>query len=473
MVRFVAHVAPCLSIALAVLACSGDDGAAPVAPPVSGPTFHEHVEPILQQHCQKCHKAGGLAPFALMTYTDARGVSAMMKRETAERRMPPWGAQDTSECKPKLPWIGDERLTDAEIKTIADWDAAGAPEGDPAKAPPPAVLETLELPNPTLTLTPRAPWVTSGSRDELRCFVIDDPAIAAGGYVRGVHVLPGNPKVVHHAAVMADPTGKRSAEAGPDGSYDCSQINMLGGEEGLGFREPGEKSGAILQAWTPGARPIDLPPNIGIHVTAGSKIILQIHYSPGGVANDPDLTRVQIRMGPEKPEYLLYMNAIGNFPARVGDDGLQPGPSDRETIEFRIPANASAHVEEMLITVPPRSPAWQDVDFRLYGLMAHMHLAGVDEKVDLVKPTGEICLLQDRWDFHWQRTYQYDAPIERLPKIKPGDKYRLRCTYDNTMANRRLGAEYRARLLQPMDLTLGEETVDEMCLLIQQILVKA
>jgi hypothetical protein len=40
------------------------------------------------------------------------------------------------------------------------------------------------------------------------------------------------------------------------------------------------------------------------------------------------------------------------------------------------------------------------------------------------------------------------------------------------MQNRRLAAEYRARGLQPMDLVLGEQTLDEMCLVIPQLLVR-
>jgi hypothetical protein len=68
--------------------------------------------------------------------------------------------------------------------------------------------------------------------------------------------------------------------------------------------------------------------------------------------------------------------------------------------------------------------------------------------------------------------YSYAAPVEKLPTLLPGDRLDLRCTYDNSMQNRRLGAEYRARGLLPMDLHLGEQTTDEMCLAIPQLLVK-
>jgi len=105
--------------------------------------------------------------------------------------------------------------------------------------------------------------------------------------------------------------------------------------------------------------------------------------------------------------------------------------------------------------------------------MAHQHLAGIDVKVDLERGADGQCLLQDRWDFHWQRLYTYAAPVEQLPTLEPGDKIKLRCTYDNAMTNRRLGPELKARGLTPMDIRLGEETLDEMCLALPQLLVKA
>jgi hypothetical protein len=68
--------------------------------------------------------------------------------------------------------------------------------------------------------------------------------------------------------------------------------------------------------------------------------------------------------------------------------------------------------------------------------------------------------------------YTYASPVNQLPTVEPGDKLKLRCTYDNSMMNRRLAAEYKARGLQPIDLKLGEQTLDEMCLFIPQLLVR-
>lgn len=128
----------------------------------------------------------------------------------------------------------------------------------------------------------------------------------------------------------------------------------------------------------------------------GSKLIMQIHHSPGGSKPDADLTNVQLRWTLQKPEYLLFTIAVGNFPFSFNGEGLMPGPGDRNATaaEFRIPANAKQHVESMQITLPPRedaatNPIW------IYGVMAHEHLAGVDAKVDLERAGETQCLLQD------------------------------------------------------------------------------
>ncbi len=99
----------------------------------------------------------------------------------------------------------------------------------------------------------------------------------------------------------------------------------------------------------------------------------------------------------------------------------------------------------MQLTFGPDRGSESTEPLYLYGVMGHAHLAGIDVKVDLEHAGDRQCLLEDKWDFHWQRMYTYAAPPEKLPTLEPGDKISLRCTYDNSMQNRRLGAEYKAQ----------------------------
>jgi hypothetical protein len=116
----------------------------------------------------------------------------------------------------------------------------------------------------------------------------------------------------------------------------------------------------------------------------------------------------------------------------------------------------------------------------LYGAMAHMHLIGTDRRVfadhaaTASQPAREECALHEpRWNFDWQRMYLYAANRDQLPVLNPGDRLRVRCTYDNTTANpgvQRLLSD--TQRTQPFDVTLGEQTTNEMCIAILPVLYK-
>ncbi len=53
------------------------------------PTFHADVEPILQAHCQQCHRPDEAAPMSLLTYEEARPWARAIQEAVALSRMPP------------------------------------------------------------------------------------------------------------------------------------------------------------------------------------------------------------------------------------------------------------------------------------------------------------------------------------------------------------------------------------------------
>src|SRR5580698_922902 len=107
-------------------------------------TFSHDVAPILYRQCAACHRPGGVAPFSLLTYQDASKRAALVATITAKRVMPPW--------LPTAPHFRNERrLTDAEIATLSQWAAAGAPSGDLSSAPaPPRFPDGWQLGAPDL-----------------------------------------------------------------------------------------------------------------------------------------------------------------------------------------------------------------------------------------------------------------------------------------------------------------------------------
>jgi len=42
------------------------------------PTFDRDVAPILYKHCASCHRSGQIAPFPLLTYSDASKRAALI-----------------------------------------------------------------------------------------------------------------------------------------------------------------------------------------------------------------------------------------------------------------------------------------------------------------------------------------------------------------------------------------------------------
>lgn len=451
----------CTFLLVLASSCSTGTESSPVSDgrTIGTPTYYDDIAPLVNQHCAKCHYTGGIGPFPLTTYEETAKMADAMVAETAARTMPPWTAQNTDECTPPFPWRDDERLTLDEIDLVRRWAAGGALAGAvPATPVPGPDFASMTLANATYDLTPRTPYtpVATALQDDFRCFVVDAPPelVANGGWVSGIDVLPSNPAIVHHATVWADIGGIEASKAGPDGSWPCS----------TGMVPLPTDTGEVpnltwLLSWSPGAKPLVLPEGVAIQIQPQSQIVVQVHYSTGGKVVAPDQSHIRIQMAASAPQYNLLNWGLGNYnyPTPSGD-GLQPGPDDPPgVVEFKVPARASSHTETMIATEGDANP------IILYGVRGHAHLSANDIKVDVIHDGVDTCMLQDKWDFHWQRSYAFDTTLDTLPRIQPGDRVKIRCTYDNTMNNLRLGNELLARGLQPMDMPLGEDTLDEMC----------
>lgn len=525
---------------------SGSSGGEPDEPPLPDqPTWHRDVAPLVHRSCVGCHDDSGIAPFSLASYADAAALAGPSAAAVQAGRMPPWGARETAQCDPRRPFVDDLRLSDREVALLARWADQGAPEGDPATAAPLPSIPLATLAGVDQTLASAVPFTTVGTRDQFRCFVLD-PQLDEDVFVDGVHFVPGNPQVVHHALLYVDQDGddaERRADA--DGGYDC-------------FGGPGFSDAELLGAWAPGGVPTEMPAGSGTRLRVGARLILQIHYHPKG-ADDPqeDTTTVQLRYTDHTPEYLALTTLIGNFQGGFGDgDGLLPEPGESWP-EFRIPAGASGHVERMRYTVPDQHEGRAFPGMFVHTVATHMHYVGTGMRMRLVRPektpacttgaldplrrcvetscagaggnalydcaisrcVGEVgqlsntcgdcllsqgtddvdaiyegcsmvrrpaqygsiprqpaeeCLLETPdWNFEWQRSYRYDAPIRELPLVEAGDVLEFECTFDNSMNNPFVREALAEQGLDaPQDVELGDETLDEMCLMAVGVLYK-
>ena len=132
-----------LSVAAAI--ASWPRAIATAAPDV---TFTRDVAPILHARCVVCHRAGEVAPMALLTYQDARPWARAIKDKVVARQMPPWFADPAVGA-----FANDPRLSAEDIATISRWVDAGAPQGDPKDMPaPPRFTEGWQLGEPDMVV---------------------------------------------------------------------------------------------------------------------------------------------------------------------------------------------------------------------------------------------------------------------------------------------------------------------------------
>ncbi len=474
-----------LGVTFSLAACGGDDTAADAAADggmmksqtpkndANAPTWYKDIAPIVSDKCTGCHTEGGIAPFSMKSYESAKDFAGSMAQAVEDGRMPPFLAQETDACKPRLPWANDIRLSADQKKTIRAWANAGAPEGDKAHPGKLGTPAPTKLAREDVVLTVPEKITVDGKQDIHTCMVLD-PKLKEDGYVIGRQITAGNNAVLHHVVsylvtpqTKADGTMQTRAEmlaalkkeknVAPGGRYDC-----FGGPSltTVGFE--------MLDAWAPGGVPSMAPPDSGQPISKDALVLLDTHYHPtGNGAETDDSTHLGLMLATSKPKLVSRVILLGNFEGtndtNFGTSTLlkQPGESKAE---FMIPAGEAKHVEEMTWTWKLGKTA-----LRVYAMGTHMHYVGQDMRVTLEHAAGarkQECLIETPvWDFNWQRGYAYDAAYADLPEMLDGDTVRMRCVFNNTTDNAHVLKALDDRGLDaPVDVPLGEDTLDEMCL---------
>jgi peroxiredoxin len=343
---------------------------------LKGITYTKHVAPILQQRCQACHRPEQSAPFALLTYNDAVKHARMLKEVTTQRRMPPWHADPRHGH-----FINDRRLTDKEIETLAAWVDAGTPRGDDKDLPKPTEwVKGWNMGKPDLVLDmPKEYEVAAEGTLPYQTFTID-PGFKEDMWVEKAEARPGAAAVVHHLVVYI-------LKPGQDRPFD-NDGNMN-----------------ILVGWAPGDLALACPPETGLCVPKGSKLMFELHYTPNGTAVK-DRSSIGLIFHKKKPKYEMLMNSFVNESIRIPP--RDPHYRAEATMRFRA-------------------------DARILSLVPHMHWRGKDYFYELIYPDGrkQTLLSVPRWDFNWQNTYTFAEPI----KVPKGTRLHAVAHWDNSRNN--------------------------------------
>jgi hypothetical protein len=382
---------------------------------ISGPTFSNEVVRVFQNRCQSCHHPGDIAPFSLMTYKDAAPHADAIKYMTQTRQMPPW--KPTPACGD----FADARvLGKDEMDLIAKWVENGAPEGNAADLPPAKNFDGgWALGQPDLVLSYTEAYTPPLTSDMYRCFPMPTN-LPSDTYVSAIDIKPGDRQTVHHVIAYIDTNGDSQklddADAGPG-------YTSFGGP---GFSITSLSS--TLGGWAPGARPVMLPEDVAMSLPGQSRVVLQVHYHPHGVAAVPDQTQIGIYFAKKTPKKIVYVLPLINQ-------------------NFTIPPNAPNY--------PVSAGYLVGLPVHLYLIAPHMHLLGRKMHVTATSGGIEKCLINiDDWDFNWQGQYRFSEPIA----ITGGTRLALDASYDNSTAN------WRNPNNPPKPVSWGEQTTDEMCI---------
>src|SRR5688572_7523240 len=123
--RIVALGGTMMVMALVMVMTAGSMTTPVAAQSVSTPTFNKDVAAIIFNNCVRCHRPNQVAPMSLMSYKEIRPWARAIKTKVLTREMPPWYAD------PRFgEFSNDPRLSAEQIRILADWVDAGAPEGN-------------------------------------------------------------------------------------------------------------------------------------------------------------------------------------------------------------------------------------------------------------------------------------------------------------------------------------------------------
>jgi len=381
------------------------------------PDWSTSVAAIIYNRCSNCHHSGGIAPFALMTYTDAVNNATSIGFDVNINKMPPWPPD------PNYSHMAHERILSSTEKTkILAWVNGGTPAGNLSLAPPQPVFSTAgDLPG-TADLTVRIPTYTSpaATSDMYRCFVLPTNQ-TADQYITAFEAIPGNRSIVHHVLVYADTTGQSTAldAADPGPGY-------------TSFGGIGTNNAILLGGWVPGSSPLKYPTGFGTKLPKNAKLVIQIHY-PTGTAGMQDSTQVRFFFS-KSPVRDVFIIPVLNHSTNI-------------TPALVIPANTvKSFVEQQYFPL----------DISILGIAPHMHLLGQNIRSFGVAPSGDTqnYINIPKWDFHWQGFYLFD----KIKKFSAGTTAFALATYDNTTNNPDNPSS------PPKLVTLGESTTDEMML---------
>ena len=359
--------------------------------PIQPPTFYKDVLPILQQHCQSCHRPGEPGPMSLLDCAGTKPWAGAIRQAVSSRMMPPWFAD------PSIGHFANDRsLSTEDIRTITAWSDAGAPAGDPKDAPKPVHwIEGWTIGHPEIVFEMPAAFNVPASGVVPYQYVIIPTHFTKDTWIRMAEVRAGDRVHTHHIVVSVREPGSNWLAGEPVGVPFALNPHSAGG--GV----PGE----FLAGYGPGAMPELLAPGQAKLVKAGSDLVFQLHYTPNGQPGC-DRSRIGLILSHQPPRQRVLMLAAANIRFVI-----PPGDPD-----YRLDARVTLYAKATLVSLLP-----------------HMHLRGKSFEFRVVFPDGrtETLLRVPHYSYNWQLSYYLAKPLP----LPPGTTIECTAHFDNSAAN--------------------------------------
>jgi hypothetical protein len=342
---------------------------------IGAPTFYRDVLPILQRHCQSCHRTGEIGPMPLVTYQQVRPMVQAVADSARQRRMPPWFADPTVGH-----FQNDPALSAGEIQTIESWAGSSAPAGDPRDAPPPRQwISGWNIPTPDLIVQMPKPVAIPAQGDVEYTYEIVPTGFTEGKWVSMSEIRPTSRKNVHHAVVYIRPPDSNWLRHAPVG-VPFTASDMTDEQD---RHDTHTTKADILLVYAPGSSPDKWPAGMAKYIPAGSDLIFQMHYTTHGRATT-DQARIGLVFAKQPPAQRVLTLQLTN-----SDFVIPPGVDD-----YRVEVHGSLPNDAVLLSFFP-----------------HMHLRGKRFEYNIVRPDGTtVTLLRVNYDFYWQLSYRLADP---------------------------------------------------------------
>jgi hypothetical protein len=350
------------------------------------PTYYEDVAPILAQRCAECHRPGGVAPIPLLdSYQNVKMYAEPMRVAVQTRRMPPFAADNTGECGTweDARWLGTD-----EIATVAAWSQGDMPEGRPGAKRSPTSAPVPFRADATVDIGGvYRPGLGAGGS---RCFIAD-PRLDRDRLLSAIRVVSSDARAVSQVTLFALDSADAEAEAAAlDGSEAGPGWSCYGGTR--------TRDARLVASWTWPTPILRMPPETGVRLRAGRKLVVQIHYDVSLTGSDfAASTRVDLEL------------AEGVREARV------------------LPVSASGALEPKQTYVAVENSQIAERPMRLVGVVPRMHVRGQTMRLSVERAAGSTCLA----DFdHWHSNNQQLFRALKPQPIRAGERLQISCAYN-------------------------------------------